>query len=82
MITCIEENLDYARHISEMYYRMLDNTVFLEGFPLFEDAHNVDKVPELIEFIKWQFAPMYENNTASYKAKYDGIEVFLKAAGL
>lgn len=81
-IACVEEALDYARSIQERYQRRPVTTDFWEEFPLFVDGNKVDDYPEMKETIKRQCGPMYENYITSHKAKYDGFDAFLKAAGL
>lgn len=79
---CVDEALDYARSIQERYNRRPVVTDFREEFPLFIDGRMVDDYPELKETIKRQCGPMYENYITSHKAKYNGFDAFLKAAGL
>ena len=79
---CVKEAFDYARSITERYARRPVTTDFWEEFPLFVDGDKVEEYPELKEIIKRECGPMYENYIATHKAKYDGFEAFLKAAGL
>lgn len=79
---CIEEALDYARSIKERYNREPIVSDFREEFALFVDGDKIDDYPEISELIRFQLGPAYEYYKTNHKAKYNGFDDFLKAAGM
>ena len=76
------EALDYAKSIKERFGRMPVIDDFWEEFPLFVDGNNVEDNRDFLPVIKSQLGPYYDNYVNNHKAKYDGLDSFLKAAGI
>lgn len=78
-VECENEAFRYARSIKERFNREPVAADFWEEFYLFVDASNIDQYPEIP--VRQQVG---EENMAHWlkhhKAKYDGIQEFLKAA--
>lgn len=81
-VECINEALIYARSIKERFNRLPSVTDFWEEFPLFIDGNKIDLYPELAETIQRQCGPSYDDYVQNHKAKFDGFDAFLKAAGI
>lgn len=75
---CVKEAFEYARSIQERYHRKPIPEDFWEEFPLFVDAHNIDKYPMIP--IKRQLGNAYDKWLKMHKAQYDGFDEFLEAA--
>lgn len=77
---CVEEAFIYARSIKERFGRLPVASDFWEEFPLFVDGKDVDSYPMIP--IKRQLGPMYDEYCKSHKARFNGLNDFLKAAGI
>ena len=77
---CVEEAFIYARSIKERFGRLPVASDFWEEFPLFVDGKDVDSYPMIP--IKRQLGPMYDEYCKSHKAWFNGLNDFLKAAGI
>lgn len=75
-----DEALDYARSIQERYHRKPIPADFWEEFIWFVSGDEIDKYPEIP--IRRQLGPTFERYKNSHKAKYNGFEAFLDAAGI
>jgi len=75
---CIKEAFAYARSIKERFNRMPVIDDFFEEFPLFIDGN--DKAHK--QLIKSQLGPAYEHFKNNHKATFNGLDDFLKQAGL
>lgn len=75
-----QEAFDYARSIKERYGRKPVLEDFWEEFPLFIDGNRVNDYPGFSHVIKKQLGPSFEHFLLNHRAKYDGLESFLKAA--
>lgn len=80
LIKSEQEALDYAKSIMERYGRIPDIGDFWEEFPLFVDGNKVEDNHDFFCVIKRQLGPSYDNYVNNHKAKYDGLNSFLKAA--
>ena len=76
------EALDYARSIQERYGRKPVMSDFYEEFPLFLDGAKVKEYPDFIPIVRHQLGPMYDNYVKNHRAKYEGFDSFLRAAGI
>jgi len=75
---CIEEAFDYARSIRERFGRMPVLEDFWEEFPLFLNGGDLNKkLP-----IKKQLGSGLEHYKQFHKSRYNGLEDFLRAAGI
>lgn len=81
-IQCIGEALDYARSIQERFKRKPVVTDFREEFSLFVDGYNLDQYTEIKELMRFQLGPSYDDYIKNHKARFDGFDEFLKAAGI
>ena len=77
---CVEEAFIYARSIKERFGRLPVASDFWEEFPLFVDGKDVDSYPMIP--IKRQLGPIYDEYCKSHKACFNGLNDFLKAAGI
>lgn len=73
---CEAEAIDYARSIRERFGRMPVAADFWEEFPLFVSGNEVDNYPEIP--IRRQLGPMYDRYVREHKARYNGLDDFLK----
>ncbi len=79
---CVPEALNYAKSIKERFGREPLITDFWEEFSLFVDGDKIAEYPELADVIKRQCGLSYDDYVRHHKAKYDGFDAFLKAAGV
>lgn len=77
-----EEAFEYARSILERFNRIPNIYDFWEEFPLFIDGNKIEDYPEIKDIIKNQLGPIYEDYKQNHIAKYNGLNDFLKAAGV
>jgi len=77
---CIDEAFAYAHSIKDRFGRIPVASDFWEEFPLFVNGSDVDLYPMIP--IRQQLGPMYNEYCKSHKAKYNGLNEFLKAAGV
>ena len=75
---CIKEAFTYARSIKERFNRMPIIDDFFEEFPLFLNGND----EEHKQLIKKQLGPAYEHFKNNHKATFNGLDDFLKQAGL
>ena len=73
---CEAEAIDYARSIRERFCRMPVAADFWEEFPLFVSGNEVDNYPEIP--IRRQLGPIYDRYVREHKARYNGLDDFLK----
>lgn len=78
----VVEAFEYAKSIQERFKRRPVSTDFFEEFPLFIDAHNFNEYPELHERIKRVLHSHFDAWLEKHKAQFDGLDEFLKAAGI
>lgn len=76
------EALIYAKSIKERFGRTPVISDFWEELPLFLDGAKVKDFPDFVPVVKRQLGPMYDNCIQNHRAKYDGMDSFLKAAGI
>ena len=81
LVKCEEEAFAYAKSIVERYGRRPKVSDFYEEFPLFVDSHNIDEYIDVLP-IRRQLDVYYDRWIKNHKAKYDGFEEFLIAAGI
>ena len=81
LVKCEEEAFAYAKSIVERYGRRPKVSDFFEEFPLFVDSHNIDEYIDVLP-IRRQLDVYYDRWIKNHKAKYDGFEEFLIAAGI
>ena len=81
LVKCEEEAFAYAKSIVERYGRRPKVSDFYEEFPLFVDSHNIDEYIDVLP-IRRQLDVYYDRWIKNHKAKYDGFEEFLTAAGI
>jgi acetyltransferase-like isoleucine patch superfamily enzyme len=75
---CIKEAFDYARTIKERFGRNPVVEDFWEEFPLFlNDLEECHSLP-----IKRQLGPAYNHYLKNHKPIFNGLDDFLKSAGL
>ena len=77
-----QDALIYANSIKERYGRIPVLSDFWEEFPLFLDGAKVKDYPDFAPVVKRQLGPMYDRYIQNHRAKYDGLNSFLKAAGI
>ena len=75
---CIMEAFEYARSIKKRFNRKPIIDDFFEEFPLFLDGDNQDHK----QLIKKQLGPGYKHFKKNHKAIFNGLDDFLKHAGL
>lgn len=75
---CVEEAFAYARSIKERFNRMPVIDDFFEEFPLFLDGSD----EEHKQHIKEKLGPAYAHFKNNHKATFNGLNDFLKHAGL
>lgn len=81
-VKCVLEAMDYARSLEERFGRRPMPSDFWDEFPLFVDGDKLDEYPELIQCIKSQCGPMYENYIKCHKSNFANFDAFLKASGI
>lgn len=75
---CVTEAFEYARSIKERFNRMPKTTDFWEEFPLFVDASNIDKYPEIP--IRRQLKGSYNSWLKNHKAPFGSFNEFIQTA--
>lgn len=76
----LDEAFEYARSIKRCFGRKPVATDFWEEFPWFVDSDNLALYPEIP--VKRQLGPGYEKWLKQHKREFDGLEEFLRAAGV